>query len=208
MCGRYDAAWPEVESSLRAVTGDARLKNLPPDGSIVCSSGEIFPSQVAAVIANNRRMAPCAFAMQWGFRRSGQPRPLINARAETAAVKPMFAESAKNRRCLIPLSHYYEWEVRNGGRIKHAIRPSGAGRALLAGLYRLRPGALPEFVVLTRPATDAIRFIHDRMPVLVAEADARAWLDPANTLEQLLPCALDRVECQEEPAQRGGDPEE
>ena len=103
MCGRYDAAWPEVESSLRAVTGDARLKNLPPDGSIVCSSGEIFPSQVAAVIANNRRMAPCAFAMQWGFRRSGQPRPLINARAETAAVKPMFAESAKNRRCLIPL---------------------------------------------------------------------------------------------------------
>ena len=54
----------------------------------------------------------------------------------------------------------------------------------------------------------AIRFIHDRMPVLVAEADARAWLDPANTLEQLLPCALDRVEWQEEPAQRGGDPEE
>lgn len=208
MCGRYYVAWPEIESSIRAVAGDARLKNLPPDGSIVCSSGEIYPSQAAAVIANNRRMTPCAFAMQWGFRRSGQPRPLINARAETAAAKPTFAESAKTRRCLIPLSHYFEWEARSGGRIKHAIRPAGAERAFLAGLYRLRIGALPEFVVLTRPAADAVRFIHDRMPVLVAQADARAWLDPANALERLLPGALDRVEWQEAPARRDDDPVE
>lgn len=87
--------------------------------------------------------------------------------------------------------------------------PSGRpARAFLAGLYRLRIGALPEFVVLTRPAADAVRFIHDRMPVLVAQADARAWLDPANALERLLPGALDRVEWQEAPARRDDAPEE
>lgn len=203
MCGRYYVEKADLEAAIRLVTGDARLRNLPPDGSVVCRSGEVFPSQVAAVIANSRRLVPCAFAMQWGFRQEGQPRPLINARAETAAVKPTFAESAKARRCLIPLSHYYEWEARNGGRVRHAIRPAGAQRAFLAGLYRPRSGNLPEFVVLTRPAADAIRFIHDRMPVLIPEAGARAWLDPANPLGALLPGALDRVEWREDPAQDG-----
>ena len=106
MCGRYYVEKADLEAAIRLIAGDAQPRNLPPDGSVVCRSGEVFPSQVAAVIANSRRLVPCAFAMQWGFRQQGQPRPLINARAETAAVKPTFAESAKARRCLIPLSHY------------------------------------------------------------------------------------------------------
>jgi putative SOS response-associated peptidase YedK len=32
-----------------------------------------------------------------------------NARAESIVEKPMFRESFKRRRCLMPVSRYYEW---------------------------------------------------------------------------------------------------
>ena len=36
--------------------------------------------------------------------------------------------------------------------------------------------SFPHFVVLTREPADSIRFIHDRMPVIVSVADRGAWL--------------------------------
>jgi putative SOS response-associated peptidase YedK len=37
---------------------------------------------------------------------------MFNARGETAAVKPLFADGMKQRRCLIPATCYFEWKKR------------------------------------------------------------------------------------------------
>ncbi len=50
---------------------------------------------------------------RWAERRSGPP--LINARAETLASQPAFAESFRERRCLIPADGFYEWRHDEGG---------------------------------------------------------------------------------------------
>jgi len=54
--------------------------------------------------------------MRWGLIPQWWNKPLkelrlatFNARAETVEVKPFFRESFRRRRCLIPLSGYYEW---------------------------------------------------------------------------------------------------
>ena len=160
MCGRYYVE-PESSSELLELIAEAKRK------SDEVKTGEVFPSDTAAVIANNRQLKPTVFPMRWGFERRGGGL-VINARSETAAEKQLFRESAQLRRCLIPASCYFEWERRADDKVKYAIRPKGKELLYLGGLYtKPEPGALPCFTILTREAADGISFIHDRMPVIV-----------------------------------------
>ena len=108
---------------------------------------------------------------------------MVNARSETAARKTSFRESWKSHRCVIPASWYFEWEhlLGTGGKkktgAKYLIQPRGAGMTWLAGLYRLEDD-LPVFTVLTREPAESIRFIHDRMPLILGKEHINAWMDP------------------------------
>ena len=147
-------------------------------------SGEIFPGDTAAAIANSRAGIPSAFPMLWGFA-LGDGRTVINARSETAAQKPMFADGMAQRRCVIPASGYYEWEKRGGMRIRYAIRSEEGGCSWMAGIYRLEKNCA-SFVILTREPAENIAFIHDRMPVLLPETAIADWLDPVCPSTQVL----------------------
>ena len=52
----------------------------------------------------------------------------------------------------------------------------------LAGLYRIENG-YPHFAVLTREPGDRIRFIHDRMPVILKRDNIDAWINPQSRME-------------------------
>ena len=179
MCGRYYVE-PESSSELLELIAEAKRK------SDEVKTGEVFPSDTAAVIANNRQLKPAVFPMRWGFERRGGGL-VINARSETAGEKQLFRESAQLRRCLIPASCYFEWERCADGKVKYAIRPRGKELLYLGGLYtKPEPGALPRFTILTRKAADGISFIHDRMPVIVPKKKKADWLSQQMTLDELL----------------------
>ena len=178
------------------------------DGSY---AGEIVPTDVVPVIAPNRTGERAVFPMQWGFTlpASGEgkrPPLIINARSETAAVKPLFRDSWEQRRCIIPASGYFEWEHRMGfdGRpktgTKYRIVPKKGERTYLAGLYRMEEG-LPVFAVLTRAPAADLFWMHDRMPVMLPEEAMDAWLDPKGSAEAVLASAL--TETTWEPALTG-----
>lgn len=150
--------------------------------------GEMCPTDIVPVIAVNRNLKRSVFPMKWGF--SGQAL-LINARVETAAVKPTFKEAWKRHRCIVPASYYYEWEhLRdNSGRIKtgdrYAIQPKESSVTWLCGLYRFE-GDLPYFVILTREPGDRIRFLHDRMPLIMPDHLVNDWINPEADPDMLL----------------------
>ena len=185
MCGRFFVDRAESPEDLQRIIDALNRK-----GQIV-KTGEVFPSDKVAVIANTKALTPAAFAMPWGYR-TAQGGLLINARSETASEKPLFRESMAARRCLLPASHYFEWEKQAGGKVKYAIKPAGADMFYLAGLYRIE-GSEARCTILTREAAPAISFIHDRMPVLLHKDAWQDWLNPRYSGEELLRSAVTEV---------------
>nr|MCR5672586.1 SOS response-associated peptidase [Lachnospiraceae bacterium] len=162
------------------------------DTSTVVSAGEIRPTDVVPVIASNRAGKQSVFPMRWGY---NVKTLLINARVETAQEKPTFREDWKSHRCIVPASYYFEWEhlKANDGKTKtgdkYLIQPKNSTMTWLCGLYRFE-NELPHFVILTREAADPIRFIHDRMPLIMPEDKVNEWIRPDADPNELIDFAL------------------
>ena len=193
MCGRY---FVEIDHSYALkdclTQAQKRLDALVSGSRIAC--GEITPGMTVLALARGKSGATGAFPMRWGYAVSGG-KLIINARVESAAARPMFADSWKTRRCIVPANCYFEWErvqtqtsfleaqdafpAHGAEKIKRAIAPANAKFFWLAALYRYEPGqTLPALVILTREADASVARIHDRMPVMLDDAVAAQWLAP------------------------------
>ena len=170
MCGRY---WIEPEDDAELLRILDQMNRVDPELE-VRTGGEIFPGDGVPVLCLSRAGNVRSFAMAWGYRMP-DGRRLINARSETAAQKPLFRDSMRSRRCLLPMSAYFEWERRGRERIKYRIAPEAQGLHFLAGLYRFE-GGFPVCTVLTAAAAPEIAFIHHRMPVILPGEQRESWL--------------------------------
>lgn len=167
MCGRYFfEPSAEIMSELQKRYGHRAIQ---------MARGEVSPGQQAVVKANDKKLRPGWFLMKWGFHADRSSRLLINARMETAFEKPAFREGMRYRRCLIPARGYYEWAKEQAGKQKYALEAAMEELTYLAGLYRHEAEG-PALVILTRPALPGIGHIHPRMPLILREKDADAWI--------------------------------
>ena len=114
----------------------------------------------------------------------------INARSETVDKSPTFRGPFRHRRCLVPMSGYYEWQNTPDGKVPFFFSLLNEPILYAAGLHEYWPGppggeAIESFTILVTEGNEATKFVHDRMPVIL-DAQARAiWLDPTSTVEQL-----------------------
>ena len=123
---------------------------------------------------------------------------MINARVETLASKPAFKAALKHRRCLIPANGFFEWAGKAGSKQPYFIcLPSGEPLAF-AGLYEIwedkkapsGTGPYKSCTIITTEASDSVRDIHNRMPLILKPEAFDEWLDPDNKepakIEELL----------------------
>ncbi len=154
----------------------------------------IAPSQYALVLRINPSTGERELvSLKWGlipgwFKQiSSGPRP-INARAESVSYKPVFKKAFKHRRALVPASGFYEWKRSSGVRQPYLIRRTGGQPFSLAGLWeRWESGSavIESFAIITVNAGQKVTAIHDRMPVIIPEADYRSWLNPASPAAEI-----------------------
>lgn len=170
MCGRYAHRRPDAEV----------WSDFVPDLPQTQPRYNIAPG-TDCLIVHADGGATVAGLMHWGF----APRWLrdankaqINARSETAAEKPMFRDSFRKRRCLVPADGWYEW-LRDGKvREPYFFQLKDAAPFAFAGIWSAaRDDGLPTFAVLTTAPNGIAARVHGRMPVVLPQRDWAEWLD-------------------------------
>ncbi len=149
---------------------------------------DAFPGAIAPIGLADPDHGIKLVGAQWGFipfwakeasfgRKSG-----YNARSETIADKPTWKVAVRESRCVIPATAFYE---RMDG---HWFRFGVPEVVLFAGLYSGPNSHCPRisYAMVTTEPNGTVAEYHDRMPVVLSEADARVWLDAKSELPELI----------------------
>lgn len=176
MCGRFTLSDPN--DAMAALFRAQPDNDLPP-----VPQYNVCPTQSVPVVtaqAGGRRLQ----AMRWGFvpawaKRLTEGPLIINARAETVAEKPAFREAIRARRCLLPVSGFYEWQAGpDGARLPWYFTRSDGQPMVFAALWQPWGGS-NTVAMVTTAAGEGMAGVHDREPVILEPADWPLWLGEA-----------------------------
>ena len=174
MCGRYQFTL-EKDGEIRRIAQIIEREY----GSGAWTPGEIRPTDKAPVLTvSNGDVRP--ELQSWGYRLPDSL--VINARAETAAEKPLFRDSVVSRRCVVPSTGFWEWD---GEKRKYFFTLPGETALHMAGLYAVRDGT-PRYCILTTEANASMRGVHSRMPLVLRREQVSLWLRQPEAALRLL----------------------
>ena len=179
MCGRYVLVSPFtiIAEEFRVRDGGGDLK----------PRFNIAPGQdILAVVRQEGTNRLSRF--RWGLIPSWADDPsignrLINARAETVAQKPSFRSAFDKRRCLIVSDGFYEWQREGKRKSPFYICMKSQKPVGFAGLYETwhspEGQEISSCTIITTEASDLLKPIHNRMPVIMPKEEEDRWLDPS-----------------------------
>lgn len=121
-------------------------------------------------------------SMKWGYTIPGANGVVYNARAESVQDKPLFRDSIASRRCVIPAAGFYEW---NRLKEKSVFRHPDGEPIFYAGCFKWQQDSFC-FVILTTEANEAVKQVHDRMPLILTKTEAEQWLKEGSGYQPLL----------------------
>jgi len=181
MCGRFT-----LYSSL------SKLKKVFDVDTVTCeikASYNVAPgNEVYAIIRQkDNRLGKLHWGLvpSWAKDLSGASR-LINARAETLQEKPSFRKALEKRRCIIIADGFYEWKERQ----PWYCTPAAGNLFGFAGLWETWKGSdksvYHSCTIITTEASESIKEIHDRMPVILKPETIKEWLNPATLKHEKL----------------------
>ena len=116
--------------------------------------------------------------MRWGFHRSFNP-SINNARSDKLE-SGMWAEAFHERRCVIPMSLFYEWGPAVGGKgghkQAHEFHDPEDDYLWVAGIWEENPELGPCYSMVTTASSPLMSPIHDRMPALLRPEEMAEYL--------------------------------
>lgn len=185
MCGRfvYVASNEELKSQFHlsnAIEITPRF-NIAPGSQVLCLV-KTNVDEIQGVV------------LHWGFIPSWATdgkrfRSVINARAETIFEKPTFRQVIKSKRCLMPMSGFYEWHQENGRKQPYFFQKKNHELLAVAGLWdtwRYDEEVLHSCCLITTDANPLMQPVHHRMPVILDEVEQGIWLNNTQCVKEQL----------------------
>lgn len=189
MCGRFNVTSDPLAQFLMELVG---VTHPGPDNL------NLAPTETVHVLRLDEQGQPQLVPMRWWLtpfwaRELSTKYSMFNAKSETAHKSAAFKEPYRKRRCVVPVSGFYEWCREQGQKVPYYISPEAYQGLLFAGLWdswrnREADETLLSFTILTTAASDEMKFVHHRQPVMLSPEEAVKWLDmdiPTAELEYL-----------------------
>ncbi|GEM_PF-748776 len=195
MCGRggLNYNWADVWQFLslpdNPPDGGVRILNLSPSRR---QGGEVHWSRVPVVrnTPRGRVLDELVWPLVPPWLRGQLPKfSTANCRSESdrpfadvVAGKPAFRNAwKKQRRCLVPFSHFFEWDQRTRPKQPWRVEAAHTPVLPLAGLWEQSPGPngspLESFTLITTSPNRLLKAIgHHRSPVVIDREDHEQWL--------------------------------
>jgi putative SOS response-associated peptidase YedK len=183
MCGRY-------RLSRRKQLVDEYFDSLSGEDQEWNPHYNIAPTQSVPVIRQIPKEPVRELSLvRWGLIRSWAKDPsiaarMINARSETANVKPAFRDALKSRRCLIPADAFYEWSRTGKAKQPYCFEVDEGALFAFAGIWDRWSGpsgnAVETCSILTTTPNAVTSAVHDRRPVILDPDNYDLWLDPGD----------------------------
>ena len=190
MCGRFTHAytWSQLRDHLEAFV--SAMSRAMDDDASPRPSYNVAPTADAPALRIDDDGALAPATMRWWLtphwsKTAEAKYATFNARSEDAPGKPAFRAPFRRRRCVVPVSGFYEWKkLDDGAKQPVYITRADAAPMYLAGLWdRWAPpdggDALESCAILTTGANDQMRAVHHRMPCVLEPERVGAWLDRA-----------------------------
>jgi putative SOS response-associated peptidase YedK len=116
----------------------------------------------------------------------------LNAKCETIQTRASYKDAIHQRRCIIPVSAFFEWHHQKEQKVPFRIEPSQGELLLLAGIYETWTSPSSQtpvntFSILTCPANQMMARVHNtkqRMPVILDALTEPLWLQANTKLQQ------------------------
>ncbi|AET40496.1 putative peptide hydrolase Ecym_6101 [Eremothecium cymbalariae DBVPG len=178
MCGRYAL---DVNADELLAQFDAYNIKVSEPSARFTPSYNVGPTHKAPVYHSN---SLCM--MIWGLipywtkdLSKAQPYKTFNARLESLLTSKMWKLPCEYRRCVVPISGYYEWKrLPSGKKVPYLVRRIDGNVMLLAGMYdevKKEDGSnVLSYTIVTGPAPDGLNWLHERMPV-VLKPNTKEW---------------------------------
>lgn len=141
----------------------------------------IEPTLPLPVVTGEREIV----TMSWGFRRSFKrkdgkgktaPKPVVNAKSEKMG-EFMWRDAYNHRRCIVPVTEFYEWTYPGGQMVAHRFH-MGGDAFFVAGLWEEHPDfGFCHTMLTTEPNREVAATGHDRCLVALLDHEIDPWLD-------------------------------
>lgn len=178
MCGRFALDTTSIEIKTQFHVGYVPK---------ISSSFNIAPTQNALILIQSpidgtRTMELFTWGLIPYFAKDKKMNPpLINARAETLAMKPAFRTSFKSKRGIVIMSGYFEWQQLEHHKQPYYIMLKNNKLLAVAALWDTWQSQAGEVVhsccLITTQANSFVERFHDRMPVILNEEQQQIWVN-------------------------------